>query len=184
MESNNPQVMIQPQPAAQQAQVVGAVSAPTSSLNTNVIWGRIFATFVEIVLWGIILFVAGMFFGSHDVLKTSTTTTNFAGQIVNQGQDVTYNSSLTGLPGLIYFIFVSLYFILLEWLVGGTIGKMIFGLKVTNEAGQKISLMQSIIRNLLRLIDGIFFLGLILIATNDKKQRLGDKVAHTLVIKR
>jgi len=44
----------------------------------------------------------------------------------------------------------------------------------------------SFIRNILRIIDilpFIYIIGMILIARSDKKQRLGDRAAHTIVIK-
>ncbi len=60
------------------------------------------------------------------------------------------------------------------------------GLEVVTESGEPISLNQSIVRNLLRVIDGLptmYLLGFILAAFSDRTQRLGDKVANTLVVK-
>lgn len=44
---------------------------------------------------------------------------------------------------------------------------------------------QSFVRNIMRIIDGLFcyIVGVILIDSSDKNQRLGDRAAHTLVIK-
>jgi uncharacterized RDD family membrane protein YckC len=87
--------------------------------------------------------------------------------------------------GLLYLVFYIGYFILLEGSRGQTIGKMITKIKVVRESGEPIDMNQALIRNLLRIIDGLFayLIGAILIWRSDKKQRLGDSVAKTVVIK-
>ncbi|GCE22719.1 RDD family protein [Dictyobacter kobayashii] len=82
---------------------------------------------------------------------------------------------------ILYF----LYFIILEATMGATLGKKILGLRVVRQDGAPISWSESLIRNLLRIIDGLFayLLGAIFIWTSPLKQRLGDKAAHTLVVK-
>ncbi|GCE08600.1 RDD family protein [Dictyobacter aurantiacus] len=84
--------------------------------------------------------------------------------------------------GLIFF----LYYIIMEATSGSTLGKKALGLKVVREDGAPISWTESIIRNLLRIIDALpfaYIVGAIIIATSSQKQRLGDKVAHTVVVK-
>jgi uncharacterized RDD family membrane protein YckC len=81
-----------------------------------------------------------------------------------------------------------LYFIVLEGNYGQTVGKMAVRIKVVREDGTKIDYMDAVVRNVLRVIDLIpyfipYLLGAILIWTSDKKQRLGDRVAHTIVVK-
>ena len=78
------------------------------------------------------------------------------------------------------------YFIVLEATQGATLGKMALGLRVTRTDGAPISWTESIIRNLLRIIDGLFvyLIGAILIWTSPLKQRLGDRVAKTVVVRR
>jgi uncharacterized RDD family membrane protein YckC len=50
--------------------------------------------------------------------------------------------------------------------------------------GSRIGYGEAAIRTILRIIDGIFayLIGAILIWSSDKKQRLGDRVAHTIVV--
>ena len=62
-------------------------------------------------------------------------------------------------------------------------GKLIAGISVRNPDGGKIMLKQSVIRNLVRLVDGIFFnlVGVIIIYRSPLNQRLGDKIAKTVV---
>jgi uncharacterized RDD family membrane protein YckC len=62
---------------------------------------------------------------------------------------------------------------------------MITKIKVIREDGKPIDMNQALIRNILRIIDGIFgyLIGVILIWRSDKKQRLGDRIAKTVVVK-
>lgn len=81
-----------------------------------------------------------------------------------------------------------LYFILFEEVYGQTVGKMAVKIKVVREDGSKISYVDAVVRTILALIDLIpyfipYLLGAILIWTSDTKQRLGDRVAHIVVIK-
>ncbi len=78
------------------------------------------------------------------------------------------------------------YFIILEATQGATVGKMAVGLRVVKIDGSPISWSESVIRNLLRIIDGIFFylVGAIFVWTSPRKQRLGDRAANTVVIRR
>ena len=78
-----------------------------------------------------------------------------------------------------------LYFTLLEGRYGQTVGKMALSIKVVREAdGAPIDYGEAAVRTVLRIIDGLFdyLIGAIFIWTSDKKQRLGDRVAHTVVV--
>jgi len=68
---------------------------------------------------------------------------------------------------------------------GQTPAKRWLKIKVVKENGSSIDYGTALIRNILRIIDvlpTVYILGTILIAVTDKKQRLGDIVAKTLVI--
>ncbi|MGZ4863319.1 MAG: RDD family protein [Halobacteriota archaeon] len=98
---------------------------------------------------------------------------------------IPFQSQLSGAVSLLIFL---LYFIVLEGAYGQTVGKMAVKIKVVKEDGSKIDYTDAVVRNVLRLIDLIpyfipYLLGAILIWTSDKKQRLGDRVAHTIVVK-
>ncbi len=78
-----------------------------------------------------------------------------------------------------------LYFTLLEGRYGQTVGKMALSIKVVREAdGAPIDYGEAAVRTVLRIIDGLFdyLVGAIFIWTSDEKQRLGDRVAHTVVV--
>jgi uncharacterized RDD family membrane protein YckC len=79
-----------------------------------------------------------------------------------------------------------LYFTYLLGRYGQTVGKMALKIKVVNEAdGSPITYQAAFIRTILLVIDGLFayLVGALLILTSDKNQRLGDRVAHTVVVK-
>jgi len=84
--------------------------------------------------------------------------------------------------GLVVWFF---YFTLLEGRYGQTIGKMALSIKVVRETdGGPIDYGEAAVRTVLRIVDGLFdyLAGAIFIWTSDKKQRLGDRAAHTVVV--
>jgi uncharacterized RDD family membrane protein YckC len=95
-------------------------------------------------------------------------------------------SAVGGLVSLAVFI---LYFTLLEGHYGQTVGKMAVKIKVVREAdGAPIDYSEAAVRTILRFLDAIpyfipYLLGAILIWSSEEKQRLGDRVAHTVVVK-
>jgi len=93
--------------------------------------------------------------------------------------------SLLGLRSeLVITAFVVSYFTLLEWSLGYTPGKAIFDLRVVTLSGDDISFIQSLQRNLLRILDGTAFylVGILVAHYNPKRQRLGDLWAETIVV--
>ncbi len=91
-----------------------------------------------------------------------------------------------GLAGAVIGVLSIVYYIVMEATQGATLGKMALGLRVVKTDGSPISWAESIIRNLLRIIDGLFFylVGAIFIWTSPLKQRLGDRAANTVVVRR
>jgi len=75
------------------------------------------------------------------------------------------------------------YWVILEYKTGQTIGKKMFNLKITNSQGEKPSLIGVVIssfgKSFILPIDMI--LGLII--TNDKRQRIFNKLGDTVIIK-
>jgi uncharacterized RDD family membrane protein YckC len=87
---------------------------------------------------------------------------------------------------LVGFYITLAYFIGLEATRGATLGKMALGLCVVKTDGSPIGWSESFTRNLLLVIDCLFgcLVGAILIWTSPQRQRLGDRIAHTVVIYR
>jgi uncharacterized RDD family membrane protein YckC len=89
---------------------------------------------------------------------------------------------------IIELIIAFLYFTVLEGRYGQTVGKIALRLKVLKEDGLPINYGDAAIRTILRVVDEIpfivpYLLGAILIWSSDRKQRLGDRVAHTVVVR-
>jgi uncharacterized RDD family membrane protein YckC len=76
------------------------------------------------------------------------------------------------------------YFVLFEitW-NGQTPGKRLFGLRVVRRDGQPISVVASLVRNIVRAVDMFLFLGLVVMTIDKQSRRLGDFAAGTLVIR-
>jgi uncharacterized RDD family membrane protein YckC len=91
----------------------------------------------------------------------------------------------TGASCLVGIIAIA-YYVVMEQMYGGTVGKLALGLKVVKIDGTAMDWQTAIVRTLLRIVDGLFFylVGAILVWTSPTKQRLGDKVAKTLVVKK
>ena len=86
----------------------------------------------------------------------------------------------------VFLFIIFAYLIVMEAYAGWTVGKWILGMKVVDRNGNHIGLRKSIIRNLLRMVDGLpafNILGVILITSSGKGQRFGDRLAKTYVVK-
>ncbi|MBC7079421.1 MAG: RDD family protein [Methanothrix sp.] len=82
---------------------------------------------------------------------------------------------------LVYFIVFIGYFTYLEWTKGQTLGKSIVGIKVIKENGSPCDLTAAFIRTIFRYIDGLVLY--LVVFFTAKKQRIGDMVAKTVVVK-
>src|SRR2546423_3436568 len=77
------------------------------------------------------------------------------------------------------------YYAVLEGLFGATLGKRLVGLRVSDLEGRRITGQAAILRNVARLLDVLpflYLLGGILTMTSRRHQRLGDRLARTLVV--
>lgn len=137
--------------------------------TTSAVAGRrIAAALVDITLWAVILTLAALRFGSYGAGPNGV------------------NISLTGSPFLVYVLLLLGYYTLCEWLWSRTLGKHVVGLLTVGPAGGRITFVQSLVRNVLRCIDGFpyfipYLLGFVVLTVNPRKQRLGDLVARTYV---
>jgi uncharacterized RDD family membrane protein YckC len=94
---------------------------------------------------------------------------------------------LEGAPAALSFAGMLAYFIVTEAVWGGTPGKMLLGMRVVNEEnGLQIGWRRSAVRNLLRVVDvfpAFYLVGFLLAVSSPKTQRLGDRIARTVVIR-
>jgi hypothetical protein len=106
--------------------------------------------------------------------------------IINHGD---FNTAMLAVVWIALSIIIFFFYFILFEKNGHTIGKMFMRIKVVSEFNhQAINYRQSLIRNLLLIVDLIPYpipglLAIIFSSKSSKKQRIGDLVAGTLVIK-
>jgi uncharacterized RDD family membrane protein YckC len=131
---------------------------------------RILATLVDGLVFGLFWAVMAALFGT-----------------ITSGGSFHWEGSLPAVPTVIYGLGVVLYYILMEGYLGQTVGKILFGVKVVREDnGEVPGLKAATIRTLLRIVDGLFsyLVAFITVLVTEKRQRLGDMAAHTLVVRK
>jgi len=106
-------------------------------------------------------------------------------------RNIAGTASLTTTPVMLAVISLGtsiqfLYFTILEWYFGTTIGKKLFGLRVVDEDIGKMSFIQSAARNSGRYADmllGFYIISIALISRSPSRKRIGDYIAGTRVVK-
>jgi uncharacterized RDD family membrane protein YckC len=93
--------------------------------------------------------------------------------------------NLQGAPALLLVLIALAYYVVMEKTSGATIGKRVMGIKVVKQGGEPLDWQAAIVRNVLRIIDGLFFylVGAIVVWVSKNRQRLGDMAGHTLVVR-
>ena len=135
---------------------------------------RFVAQLVDVVILGVVFWLLG-FTGAGTITIDASTA------------QVTI-SPFFGVLILIDIIIAFLYFTLLEGRNGQTVGKMVVKIKVVRkEDNSSISYGAAATRTILRIIDLVpfiapYLLAVVLIWSSEDKQRLGDRVAHTVVV--
>jgi uncharacterized RDD family membrane protein YckC len=78
------------------------------------------------------------------------------------------------------------YYIFCEAATGATLGKRMVGIRVVGEDGEHVTFGAAVVRNLVRIVDALFFyfVGFIFAILSTRGQRLGDRAAHTVVVRR
>jgi uncharacterized RDD family membrane protein YckC len=162
------------QPAqAQQAALARLTPHPRRSLDNAGIALRFVAVLLDsIIVFFPLGFVAGLMAGGGYAERSDG--------YANAGVQLSGSTTL-------FLLFLGLcYYVLAEGLTGMTLGKRIVGICVVDEDGDDLDFSAAIVRNLLRIVDGLFFylVGAIFAASSPRGQRLGDRAAHTLVVRR
>jgi uncharacterized RDD family membrane protein YckC len=78
------------------------------------------------------------------------------------------------------------YFVVAEWRFGATLGKRVMRIRVLTELGAPIGARESLVRNLVRVIDFLpttYLLGGIVALISSRSQRLGDMAAGTVAVR-
>jgi uncharacterized RDD family membrane protein YckC len=92
---------------------------------------------------------------------------------------------LTGSEAALFLVLVFFYYFALEAIIGRTVGKLLLGMRVVGRNGGPPSLWAVGIRTVLRVVDWLPLLYLVgfvaMLATGDRRRRLGDLGAKTSV---
>ena len=124
---------------------------------------RILAFLIDFFIFWLFGMVFGMFFGEPN--------------------DDGLGYHFSGLPGLGLICIGFALWPISEGLIGQTIGKQIFKIKVVNTNYKSIGLGQAFGRFFLGFVDYMLLIGIIIALINKKNQRIGDLVANTIVVK-
>ncbi len=137
------------------------------------IGSRFIAILIDYLIWGVVFFVLGL-----------------AGAIIVPALHVFGKVSANWAVGifvLIVFLMQWGYFALFEAFSNGrTPGKRVAKIRVIHQSGRGINFVESLARNLVRIIDylpGFYAVGVVAIFVSRRHQRLGDMVAGTLVVR-
>ncbi len=139
---------------------------------------RIVAIIIDTIILWVVMAVISLPFGMQAMMMGAVTDPLAAAGMAGSAMLVSLLGALIGLGYFVYF----------EGTTGQTIGKKIVNIKVVRQDGKPMTYMDALIRTILRVIDGLpfaipYLLGLVLVVINEKKQRLGDMAAKTLVVK-
>lgn len=131
---------------------------------------RLIALILDTILMAGVFAVAGMWAAAR------------WGGVTESGFELNGRPALVAIGAVLLVGFI--YAWLLEGLFGATIGKGIVGIRVRDENGARCGLGPSLVRNILRCIDGlaVYLVGFLIALFSKKRQRLGDHLAHTVVV--
>lgn len=148
--------------------------APPSPLGD--LGSRIVAGIIDYIIVGIVAGILSIFvFGPWMAV----------GPGMMGGFGAAWFGGMFALIGVMWVLWL-VYFTYFEGTSGQTIGKKFTHIKVIKEDGARCDFGSALVRNVLRIIDhlpALYILGIILIAATDKRQRLGDMLAKTIVVK-
>jgi uncharacterized RDD family membrane protein YckC len=96
---------------------------------------------------------------------------------------------LNGWPAALWLGLSLAYWVVGEHVWGMTIGKRLFSIQVESREGGRPSWNQSLVRNLMRVVDGFpyllpYLLGFLVAESSARRTRIGDRVAGTHVVAR
>ena len=161
---------------------LGIANTPTATLEYKGVGIRFFALIIDTIIFGILFWLfmkvfSGTYIGSCD--------SGFhIGSTVTINRNETFYG-LCGFPAQLYFLAIFAYYVLLEWKLGGTLGKLTVGMRVVKSTGEPLDLKASLIRNIMRIVDFLplfYLVGAISVWNSKTKQRVGDRLAKTVVV--
>ncbi|MFL5738268.1 MAG: RDD family protein [Actinomycetota bacterium] len=100
------------------------------------------------------------------------------------GTSESWHLNLTGVPGGLAALVWLAYMSVFESRYGASLGKFALGVRVVRVDGTPMDFFTSVVRNVLRAVDGLFFylVGAIIMWRSPLRQRVGDIAARTVVV--
>jgi len=142
-------------------------------------WARVLAAIVDALVLSLLYAFVNTIYGVTQVTSGSP--------LATVSGSFTQFTTYAGVNWVWLELLWLVYFLGLEALFGATIGKWLFRLRVTDDTGQRVAFQQIVVRNLARIVDvlpGGYLIGGIVALFSSQRQRLGDHLAHTVVIAR
>lgn len=139
---------------------------------------------LHVVLAAVLSVVAGI--ASAIVAITGTPPTAVADVLVGTTDAETLLAVGAAAMGVLITVALPTYFVLFEWRLGQTPGKLAMGIAVVGTDGEPIGLRGAVVRNLLRVVDSLpslYLLGLGAMLATERTQRVGDVAAETVVVR-
>ena len=137
--------------------------------DTDVLGRRVVAALIDLAILTVVLVLLAATIGEFDLAGVQASVT------------------LDGVPALPYFGLVFLYYLGFEVATGRTVGKLLVGLQVVGNDWARPSAGHVVVRTVLRAVDGlpVFYLVgfVVMLATGERRQRLGDLAASTIVVR-
>jgi uncharacterized RDD family membrane protein YckC len=130
---------------------------------------RVVATLVDGLVFGLAYYLIALLFGDIRHVGPSD-----------------WSSGLPVAADVAYGLGVVAYYLLLEGYLGRTVGKMAAGIKVVTAGTDEVpGPGRAAIRTALRLVDGLgnYLVAFVTVLASDRRQRLGDMVAGTQVVR-
>ena len=150
-----------------------STGSPEGTLDYKVTGRRIVAALLDLIPLVVLFLVMAAAFGE-------------SGKTADEGDGNMYSVSLNGWPFVLYIFLSWAYFVVFEGLTARTLGKFLLGLKVVKLDGGRYDWKAVLLRNVLRVVDGLpvlYIVGLVTVAVTQRNQRLGDLAAGTLVVR-
>ncbi len=146
------------------------LTPPRPREDVDVIGMRVLATIIDAVVLTVALLLVSVSFGIVAALVPDET--GVVALFINLALFVVSFALFFG------------YYVIFEGRWGQTPGKAICGIKVIREDGGIPGTKAALVRTLLRVVDGFFsyLVGFVIAISSEKRQRLGDMAAHTLVV--
>ncbi|MDP6704772.1 MAG: RDD family protein [Alphaproteobacteria bacterium] len=146
-----------------------AAGGTAGTVRNGGFWIRVLAYIIDSIILWIVYFVVMLIFGF-----------NMEAMMMQDADAAEAIGSTIGFTTMLIWLLYSVGFISSK--LQATPGKLVVGVKVTDDEGQRVSILRALGRELSKIISGlILMIGFIMVAFTDRKRGLHDMIAGTLV---